>query len=149
MSEQSSPLPSPADNRGPFPSHVANLRPSGSLKQPGRAEEQSESHQGSAPSPGLPTETSICSALEPEVGSSWGNFSTKHLTEVLLSRLWVNILSGFAFKHKTAQDPPSPTPLRCARSSSKSRGGSEQPQKHNTLLFIRFLFSLSCVKGPF
>ena len=146
MSEQSSPLPSPADNRGSFPSHMANLRASGSLKQPGRAEKQSESHQGSAPSPGLPTETSICSVLEPEVGFSWGNFSTKHLTEVLLSRLWVNIFSGFAFKHKT---PPTPTPLRCARSSSKTREGSKQQQKHNPLLFIRFLFSVSCVKGPF
>lgn len=83
MSEQSLPLPSPADNRGSFLSHVANFRPSGFLK-PGRAEEQSESHQGSAPSPGLP-ETLHCSALEPEIGFSWGNFSTKHLTEVLLS----------------------------------------------------------------
>ena len=133
MSEQSSPLPSPADNRGPFPSHVANLRPSGSLKQPGRAEEQSDSHQGSAPSPGLPTETSISSALEPEVGSSWGNFSTKHLTEVLLSRLWVNILSGFAFKHKTPQAPPRsavPVPPQRAEEGANSR--------RNTILFCLY-----------
>lgn len=87
----------------------------------------------------------ICSALEPEIGFSWGNFSTKHLTEVLLSRLWVEHFVWFCLR---AQDPLNlhPAPLCPFLLKERRR---EQQQKHNPLLFIRCLFSVSYVKVHF
>lgn len=125
MSEQSLPTPITCRQQRVL-SHVANFRPSGFLK-PGRAEEQSESHQGSALS--WPAGDSYLLSSGTRDWFSWGNFSTKHLTEVLLSRLWVDILSGFAFVHKTPQPPPCSV---YARSSSKSGEGNSS---RNTILF--------------
>lgn len=87
----------------------------------------------------------ICSALEPEIGFSWGNFSTKHLTEVLLSRLWVEHFVWFCLR---AQDPLQPPP-RSAMPVPPQRAekGTAAETQSSSVYKVPFLCILC--KGPF